>query len=43
MTSMRDKPRPGKPTEVVTPTLVANVEVFVNKDCSDIAGGSKSV
>ena len=31
---MRDKPslRPGKPTEAVTPTMVANVEVFVNKD-----------
>ena len=29
---MRDKPRPGRPAEAVTPTMVANVEVFVNKD-----------
>ena len=29
---MMDKPRPGRPTEAVTPTMVANVEVFVNKD-----------
>ena len=29
---MRDKPRPGRPAETVNPTLVANVEVFVNKD-----------
>ena len=31
-TSMRDKPRPGRPAETVTPSVVANVEVFVNKD-----------
>ena len=30
---MRDKPRPGRPTEAVTPTVMANVEVFVNKGC----------
>ena len=29
-TSMRDKLRPGRATEVVTPTVVANVEVFVS-------------
>ena len=29
---MRDKPRPGRPAEAVTPTMVVNVEVFVNKD-----------
>ena len=28
---MRDNPRPGRPAEAVTPTVVANVEVFVNK------------
>ena len=28
---MRDKPRPGRPSKAVTPTVVANVEVFVNK------------
>ena len=30
----------GRPAEAVTPTMVANVEVFINKDRSDIAGGS---
>ena len=29
---MRDKPRSGNPTEAMVPTMVANVEVFVNKD-----------
>ena len=29
---MRDQPRLGRPAEAVTPTMVANVEVFVNKD-----------
>ena len=32
-TSIRDKPRPGRPAVAVTPTVVANVEVFVNKGC----------
>ena len=31
--SMRDRPRPGRPAEAVTPTVVANIEVFVNKAC----------
>ena len=26
-TSVRDKPRPGRPAEAVTPTMVANVAV----------------
>ena len=30
---MRDKPRPGRPTEAVILTMGANVEVFINKDC----------
>ena len=30
-TSVRDKSRPGK-AEAVAPTMVANVEVFVNND-----------
>ena len=29
---MRDKPRPGRPALAVTPVVLANVEVFVNKD-----------
>ena len=28
-TSMRDKPRPERPAEAVTPTMMASVEVFV--------------
>ena len=32
MTCMRDKSRPGTPAEAVIPTMVANVEVFVNKN-----------
>ena len=32
-TSVRDKPRPRRPAEAVTPTIVANVEVLVNKNC----------
>ena len=39
-TSARDKPRSGRPAEAVTPTMVANVEGFVTKDRSDIAGSS---
>ena len=31
-TSVWDKPRPRRLDEAVTPTLVANVEMFVNKD-----------
>ena len=31
-TSVRPKSRPGRPAEAVTPTMLANVEVFVNKD-----------
>ena len=31
-TSVKDKPRPGRPGEAVTTTMVANVEVFANKD-----------
>ena len=42
---MMDKPRPGRPTEAVTSTMVANVEVFVNKDrrvtLQEIATGSQ--
>ena len=30
---MRDKPRPGRPTKAMTLTMMANVKVFVNKDC----------
>ena len=30
---MKDKHRPGRPAEAVTPTIVVNVEVFVHKDC----------
>ena len=30
--SVSDKPRLGRPTEAATPTMVANVEGFVNKD-----------
>ena len=26
--TLKDKPRPGRPTKAVTPTFVANVEVF---------------
>ena len=29
---MREIHRPGNHTEAVTPTIVANVQVFVNKD-----------
>ena len=29
---MRDKPRPRRPAEAVTHTILANVEVFVNTD-----------
>ena len=29
---MRDNPRTGRPAEAVTPTMLTNVEVFVNKD-----------
>ena len=29
---MRDKPRPGRPAKAVTPIMVANVQVVVNKD-----------
>ena len=32
-TSLRDKPRPGRQAEAVTSTMLADVEVFVNKDC----------
>ena len=42
-TSVRDKPRPGRPAEAVTPTTMTNIEVFVNIDRSDIAGGNLSV
>ena len=31
-TSVRDKPRSGRPAEAVTPTMVTNVQGFVNKD-----------
>ena len=31
-TSVRDKPRPGRPAEAVAPTMVTNVQGFVNKD-----------
>ena len=31
-TNVRDKPRPGRPTEAVTPTMVVNLEVFVKKE-----------
>ena len=41
MTSMREKLRPGRLVEAMTPTMVGNVEAFVNKGHkSDIAGGS---
>ena len=33
---MRDKPRPGRPAEAVSPIMVANVKFFVNKDHSVI-------
>ena len=29
-TSMRDKPRPGRPTEAVTPTLMRNAGRFLS-------------
>ena len=29
---MRDKPRPGRPAEAMTPTMMANVVFFDNKD-----------
>ena len=29
---MRDKPRPVRPAEAVTPIIMANVVFFVNKD-----------
>ena len=29
---MGDKLRPGRPAEAVPPTMVANVEFFVNRD-----------
>ena len=32
-TRLRDKPRPGQPAKAMTPEMVANDEVFVNKDC----------
>ena len=32
MTGVRDKPRPGRPAEAVTPTIVANIRNFINKD-----------
>ena len=30
---MRNKPRPVRPAEALTPTMGADVESFVNKDC----------
>ena len=33
-TSVRNKPRPGRPTEAVTPTTLANLDIYVNKDHS---------
>ena len=31
-TCVRDKPWPARPAESMTPTMVANIEVLVNKD-----------
>ena len=33
---MKDKPRPERPAEAVTPTMLADVKVFVNQDRSDM-------
>ena len=40
-TRVRDKPRPGRPAEAVTPTMVANSCCFCEqKSQSDIARGN---